>query len=138
VNRLKDETGFAINIADIEGSKIGEEAAKAELTAMVNGMENEKDLTADLDVKSDTSSRISDPCRASTILHWFLSKYVYINIAKNDDIIVHGSLSYPKRIRIARLLLTYNLLAPNIFTNDAWQVQAIVDLIRAKVAEYFG
>ena len=57
-----------------------------------------------------------------------MSKYVYINIAKNNDIIVHGSLSYPKRIQIGRLLLAYNILVPNIFTNDAWQVQEIVEL----------
>lgn len=52
VNRLKDETGVAINIPDsetgttiirIEGNKAGVEAAKAELTAMVDKMENEKE-----------------------------------------------------------------------------------------------
>lgn len=52
VNRLKDETGVAINIPDsetgitiirIEGNKAGVEMAKAELTAMVEKMENEKE-----------------------------------------------------------------------------------------------
>jgi len=52
VNRLKDETGCAINIPDsdtgitiirIEGNKAGVEMAKAELTAMVEKMENEKE-----------------------------------------------------------------------------------------------
>jgi len=52
VNRLKDETGVTINIPDsdtgitvirIEGNKKGVEQAKAELTAMVDKMENEKE-----------------------------------------------------------------------------------------------
>jgi len=52
VNRLKDECDVTINIPDsdthttvirIEGNKVGVEKAKAELTAMVDKMENEKE-----------------------------------------------------------------------------------------------
>ena len=59
-----------------------------------------------------------------------MSKYVYITIAKNDVIIVHGSLSYPKRIQIGGLLLTYIILAPNIFKIDTRHFQAIIELTR--------
>ena len=52
MNRLKDECDVTINIPDsdtnttvirIEGNKVGVEKAKAELTAMVDKMENEKE-----------------------------------------------------------------------------------------------